>query len=44
MKPRHLVQAQMAERLDALADAGLHTRSDIGHFGGELGAVVRKKG
>ena len=38
--PRHLVQAQMTERLDALEDADLHARCDIGHFDGERGTLM----
>ena len=44
MKPRHLVQTQMAERLDALEDADLHARCDIGHFDGERGTLMRLSG
>ena len=40
MTPRHLVQAQMTERLDALEDADLHARCDIGHFDGERGTLM----
>ena len=40
LTPRHLVQAQMTERLDALEDADLHARGDIGHFDGERGTLM----
>ena len=40
LTPRHLVQAQMTERLDALEDADLHARCDIGHFDGERGTLM----
>ena len=40
MTPRHLVQAQMTERLDALEDADLHARCNIGHFDGERGTLM----
>ena len=37
LTPRHLVQAQMTERLDELENVNLHARCDIGHFEGERG-------
>ncbi len=40
LTPRHLVQAQMTERLDALEDADLHARCNIGHFDGERGTLM----
>ena len=40
LTPRHLVQAQMTERLDVLEDADLHARCDIGHFDGERGTLM----
>ena len=40
LTPRHLVQAQMTERLNALEDAELHARCDIGHFDGERGTLM----
>ena len=40
LTPRHLVQAQMTKRLDALEDADLHARCNIGHFDGERGTLM----
>ncbi len=40
LTPRHLVQAQMTERLDAPEDAELNARCDIGHFDGERGTLM----